>query len=127
MTSRASSQTFERLSPVSSSIKLVAAASKLYTIPPCACGTGGFFWGVEQVFLKHYPPSQNKGTLKTAVGYTGGNIDDPNYRQVCTGSTNHSEALRIEFDPNVVSYAELVGESAMLLVFHPPDSWSIVC
>ena len=41
---------------------------------------------------------------------------DPNYRQVCTGSTNHVEALRIEFDPNIVPYAELVGKSTMFLV-----------
>ena len=84
--------------------------------PEVATFAGGCFWGVEHIFLKHYPPSQNKGILKTAVGYTGGNVDDPNYRQVCTGSTDHAEALRIEFDPNIVSYAELVGESTMFLV-----------
>ena len=78
--------------------------------PEVATFAGGCFWGVEHIFLKHYPPSQNKGILKTAVGYTGGNIDDPGYRAVCSGSTNHAEALRIEFDPNVVTYAELVGE-----------------
>jgi len=84
--------------------------------PEVATFAGGCFWGVEHVFLKHYPPSQNKGILKTAVGYTGGNIDDPDYREVCTGFTNHAEALRIEFDPNIVSYAELVGGSTMFLV-----------
>ncbi|THU97046.1 peptide methionine sulfoxide reductase [Dendrothele bispora CBS 962.96] len=70
----------------------------------------GCFWGVEHIFLKHYPPQQNKGILKTAVGYTGGkeSATDPSYRQVCSGTTDHAEALRIEFDPNVVSYDELV-------------------
>ncbi|THU91210.1 peptide methionine sulfoxide reductase [Dendrothele bispora CBS 962.96] len=69
----------------------------------------GCFWGVEHIFLKHYPPQQNKGILKTAVGYTGGkeSATDPSYRQVCSGTTDHAEALRIEFDPNVVSYEEL--------------------
>ncbi|KAI4524235.1 peptide methionine sulfoxide reductase, partial [Schizophyllum commune Loenen D] len=71
---------------------------------------GGCFWGVEHIFLKHFPPSQNKGILKTAVGYTGGRDDatDPSYKEVCTGATQHAEALRVEFDPSVVGYAELV-------------------
>jgi len=76
--------------------------------PEVATFAGGCFWGVEHIFLKHYPPSQNKGILKTAVGYTGGKTDDPNYGDVCSGSTDHAEAVRIEFDPNIVTYAELV-------------------
>ncbi|KAF9078114.1 peptide methionine sulfoxide reductase [Rhodocollybia butyracea] len=70
----------------------------------------GCFWGVEHIFLKHYPPTENKGILKTAVGYTGGkaSVQNPGYREVCSGETDHAEALRIEFDPSVVSYAELV-------------------
>ena len=73
---------------------------------------GGCFWGVEHIFIKHYPPSENKGILKTAVGYTGGMIDSPKYPAVSAGNSGHAEALRIEFDPNIVSYAELVGECA---------------
>ncbi|KAH9834627.1 peptide methionine sulfoxide reductase MsrA [Rhodofomes roseus] len=78
--------------------------------PEVATFAAGCFWGVEHIFLKHYPISQNKGILKTAVGYTGGKEDakNPDYRTVCTGTTDHAEALRIEFDPNVVSYGELV-------------------
>jgi peptide-methionine (S)-S-oxide reductase len=70
----------------------------------------GCFWGVEHIFLKHYPPAQNKGILKTTVGYTGGkpDIKDPDYKSVCSGETDHAEAVKIEFDPTVVSYAELV-------------------
>ncbi|KIK75765.1 hypothetical protein PAXRUDRAFT_835558, partial [Paxillus rubicundulus Ve08.2h10] len=70
----------------------------------------GCFWGVEHIFLKHYPPSQNKGILKTTVGYIGGKDAPvaPSYEDVCSGTTNHAEALRIEFDPSVVSYGELV-------------------
>ena len=85
--------------------------------PEVATFAGGCFWGVEHIFLKHYPPSQNKGILKTAVGYTGGNTSDPNYQDVCSGSTNHAEALRIEFNPNIVTYAELVGECSIVLAF----------
>ncbi|KAF7759836.1 hypothetical protein Agabi119p4_11531 [Agaricus bisporus var. burnettii] len=70
----------------------------------------GCFWGVEHIFLKHYPPSQNKGILKTSVGFTGGNplVTHPSYKNVCTGATDHAEALKIEFDPTIVSYGELV-------------------
>jgi len=69
----------------------------------------GCFWGVEHIFLKHFPPKENKGILKTSVGYTGGRNDkQPTYEQVCSGTTNHAEALKIEFDPTIVSYAELV-------------------
>ena len=62
--------------------------------------------------MKHYPISQNKGILKTSVGFTGGKADavNPGYRLVCTGSTDHAEAVRIEFDPDLVKYDELVGE-----------------
>ena len=77
----------------------------------------GCFWGVEHIFLKHYPISQGKGILKTAVGYTGGKEEaaNPSYRQVCSGATDHAEALRIEFDPSVVKYDELVGAYIQLV------------
>ncbi|KAG0694193.1 peptide methionine sulfoxide reductase [Suillus ampliporus] len=70
----------------------------------------GCFWGVQHVFLEEYPPSQNKGILKTSVGYTGGleSAQNPTYKEVCTGTTNHAEALRIEFDPSTIQYGELV-------------------
>ena len=79
--------------------------------PQIATFASGCFWGTEHIFLKHFPPAQNKGVLSTAVGYTGGKTDaqNPDYRTVCTGATDHAEAVRIEFDPGVVSYEELVG------------------
>ncbi|KAG9308686.1 peptide methionine sulfoxide reductase [Chiua virens] len=78
--------------------------------PEIATFAAGCFWGVEHIFLKHYPPSENKGILKTAVGYIGGKelSVKPSYEEVCTGTTDHAEALRIEFDPSVVTYDELV-------------------
>ncbi len=69
----------------------------------------GCFWGTEHVFLKKFPPAQYKGILKTAVGYTGGKVADPNYRQVCGGDTEHAESVRIEFDPKKLPYETLVG------------------
>ncbi|OBZ74564.1 putative peptide methionine sulfoxide reductase [Grifola frondosa] len=70
----------------------------------------GCFWGVEHIFLKYYPIAEKKGILKTAVGYTGGKPEatNPDYKTVCTDTTDHAEALRIEFDPSIVKYEELV-------------------
>jgi len=71
---------------------------------------GGCFWGVEHIFLKHFPPSQGNGVLRTSVGYTGGKDEatNPSYKVVCQGGTDHAEAVKIEFDPAKVTYDELV-------------------
>lgn len=62
----------------------------------------GCFWGVEHKF------SQIKGVVSTSVGYTGGTIKNPSYKQVCTGETGHAEAVNIEFDPSRITYSELL-------------------
>jgi len=88
----------------------------------------GCFWGVEHIFLKQWPPKLDKGILKTSVGYTGGKEDvaNPDYRSVCTGQTGHAEAVRISYDPDKVSYDELVGEyqstPACLFFWTPLDT-----
>ncbi|KAJ7144710.1 peptide methionine sulfoxide reductase [Mycena crocata] len=78
------------------------------SVPEIAIFASGCFWGTEHIFVKHFPPA--KGISKTAVGYTGGLADsqNPDYRSVCSGATEHAEAVRIEFDPIVVTYADLV-------------------
>jgi peptide-methionine (S)-S-oxide reductase len=92
---------------ITDSVDLASSASEIATF------ASGCFWGTEHIFLKHYPPAENKGILKTAVGYTGGleSILTPTYKAVCTGSTNHAESVKIEFDPSIVTYDELVGTS----------------
>jgi peptide-methionine (S)-S-oxide reductase len=62
----------------------------------------GCFWGVEEAFLKM------KGVKSTRVGYTGGNFPDPSYEDVCTDITGHAEAIELEFEPNEISYRELL-------------------
>ena len=62
----------------------------------------GCFWGVEEVF-RTLP-----GVTSTAVGYLGGSIKDPTYKDVCTGKTGHAEVMQLEFDPAIVSYRQLL-------------------
>ncbi len=62
----------------------------------------GCFWGAEEIFW------QLPGVWSTSVGYAGGHSSHPTYEEVCSGRTGHTEAIRVVFDPSVVSYADLV-------------------
>jgi peptide-methionine (S)-S-oxide reductase len=63
----------------------------------------GCYWGIEASFR------EIEGVLNTAAGYTGGTTTHPSYEQVCSGTTGHAEAVDVWFDPNRVSYAELLA------------------
>lgn len=62
----------------------------------------GCFWGVEAAFRRI------RGVRATSVGYTGGHAPRPTYEQVCDGRTGHAEAVRVEYDPAIVSYEALL-------------------
>ena len=63
----------------------------------------GCFWAVEERFRIV------KGVTLTRVGYTGGKTNDPNYQQVCTGTTGHAEALEFNFEPDLISFKNLLN------------------
>ncbi len=62
----------------------------------------GCFWGPEIKF------SKLDGVIKTEVGYCGGHNAETNYKEVCTGSTNHAEVVKLDFDPKIISYEKIL-------------------
>ncbi len=63
----------------------------------------GCFWGVEAAFR------QLDGVTSTRVGYAGGNLENPTYEDVCSHRTGHAEVVEVEYDPDQVSYDDLLG------------------
>jgi len=70
--------------------------------PAVATFAGGCFWCMEPTFVGI------DGVISATVGYTGGRTRNPTYEEVCSGTTGHAEAIRIEYDPSKVSYAALL-------------------
>ena len=73
----------------------------------------GCFWGPEIKFGKL------EGITKTEVGYCGGNSNTTNYEKVCSGSTNHAEVVKLEFDPKRISYEKILQ---YFFEFHDPTT-----
>ena len=63
---------------------------------------GGCFWGMQDLIRKL------PGVTDTRVGYTGGDLDNPGYKDVSSGRTGHAESIKIEFDPNAISYRQIL-------------------
>jgi peptide-methionine (S)-S-oxide reductase len=74
---------------------------------------GGCFWCTEAIF------SEVKGVEKVEPGYAGGTVENPTYEQVCTGTTGHAEVVQITFDPQVISYRQLL---TIFFTIHDPTT-----
>lgn len=74
---------------------------------------GGCFWCLEAIF------SELRGVNKVVSGYSGGSVPNPSYSEVCTGSTGHAEAVQVTFDPQIISFRELLE---IFFNIHDPTS-----
>lgn len=80
---------------------------------PVATLAGGCFWCLEAVF------AALRGVSRVASGYMGGALERPTYEQVCGGATGHAEVVRIEFDPSVITFPELLE---VFFAIHDPTT-----
>lgn len=76
--------------------------SKANKVVELATFGGGCFWCIEAVF------KQVPGVISVTSGYAGGHTENPTYKEVCSGETGHAEVVQVEFDPQKVSYRELL-------------------
>jgi peptide-methionine (S)-S-oxide reductase len=74
---------------------------------------GGCFWCTEAVYL------EARGVTRVESGYMGGSDPDPTYEKVCEGVTGHAEVIRLEFDPNVISYRDILE---IFFTIHDPTT-----
>jgi len=75
----------------------------------------GCFWCTEAVF------DQLKGVLRVESGYSGGNVPNPSYEDVCTGDTGHAESIEISFDPSILSFKDLLQ---IFFTTHDPTTYN---
>ena len=74
---------------------------------------GGCFWCLEEIFL------QITGVKSVESGYAGGFTEKPSYKEICSGETGHAEVIKIEFDPGIVSYDQLLE---VFFYIHDPST-----
>ena len=74
---------------------------------------GGCFWCLEAIF------EQLRGVSKVLSGYSGGHVPNPSYEAVCTGTTGHAEVVQVAFDPDKLSYRDLLG---VFFTLHDPTT-----
>lgn len=95
-------QTLKTNSPMNAQFTHNTVSSSLAVRTDTATLANGCFWCTEAIF------QQLEGVLKVTSGYTGGHVDNPTYKEVCTGTTGHAECIQVLFDPDKISYDELL-------------------
>ncbi|TPX16364.1 uncharacterized protein E0L32_004013 [Thyridium curvatum] len=107
--------------PFTSSARLSLNPSEAAALPSGAqraTFAAGCFWGVEHEFRKHFGGAE-RGLYDARVGYIGGDVSSPSYRAVCSGETGHAEATQLTFDPDKITYRQLVE---FFYRFHDPTT-----
>ena len=89
--------------------------SKDYAILASGC-----FWCTETIF------DNVAGVISVLPGYIGGKIPNPKYEEICTGTTGHAEAVKIEYDTNIISFSKLLLYPNKIAL-HQRKSWSFFC
>lgn len=74
---------------------------------------GGCFWCLEAIY------NELKGIIKVESGYAGGTVPDPTYKQVCTGTTGHAEVIQITYNPNIITFKEILQ---IFFTMHDPTT-----
>ena len=74
---------------------------------------GGCFWCLEAIY------NELKGIIKVESGYAGGTVPNPTYKQVCTGTTGHAEVIQITYDPNIITFKEILQ---IFFTIHDPTT-----
>jgi len=94
------------MSPIAATLLLLLSftdpGGSAATQPEVAVFAGGCFWCMEPPF------DRLKGVLSTTSGYTDGHVENPTYKQVCSGTTGHTEAVRVTYDPDIITYEKLL-------------------
>jgi peptide-methionine (S)-S-oxide reductase len=91
----------------------VKRSNRMNTNLQTATLAGGCFWCLEAVY------DEIKGVQGVESGYAGGHVDNPTYRAVCNGDTGHAEVVQVHFDPNIVSYRDLLN---VFFAIHDPTT-----
>jgi peptide-methionine (S)-S-oxide reductase len=100
--------------PESDNQKSETTATPIPENAKVATFANGCFWCTEAVFLRV------KGVAKVVSGYSGGTVPNPTYKQICTGLTGHAECIQVTYDPDVVTYEQLLD-----VFFHTHDPTSL--
>jgi peptide-methionine (S)-S-oxide reductase len=100
-------------SPTVAGFKRLGTQLRIMTDTETATLAGGCFWCIEAAY------KELDGVVSATSGYAGGHVDDPSYRAVCRGSTGHAEVVQVEYDPDELTYEEILE---VFFTIHDPTT-----